>query len=290
MARPVVDQDVTGGIMAGLGLRVLSAAVMIPIALYCLVNGGQAFAILVLLAALAMIGEWHRLIGNRLWGFSHIVISILTAVVIACGSYGYFSAALFLMGLVAIFALIFSWRGSAGQRRSAVLGVIYICLPCLALLWLRLHSHAGLAGTFWLFGLVWAADTGAYFTGRIVGGPKLAPKLSPKKTWAGLAGGITASAIFGLAIHQVLAPVVSFNWVWVIVATIAIALVAELGDLVESGVKRAFSVKDTSNLIPGHGGVLDRLDSMLFAAPVMAAVLWFSEGGSVVELIGYYAG
>jgi len=120
---------------------------------------------------------------------------------------------------------------------------------------------------FWLFCVVWATDTGAYFAGRSIGGPKLIPSISPNKTWAGLLGGMVAAAIAGGlvgAINPVL-PALALAGLAGIVA-----VVSQAGDFTESALKRAFGVKDASQIIPGHGGVLDRLDGLLFAAPFVA--------------------
>jgi phosphatidate cytidylyltransferase len=128
---------------------------------------------------------------------------------------------------------------------------------------------------FWLFAVVWATDTAAYISGRLIGGPKLAPRFSPNKTWAGLIGGALAAALVGVIAATLMgdAPMPSMA-----LASAGLAVVAQAGDLVESALKRRFGVKDASTLIPGHGGVLDRLDGMLFAAPVFVALMMWTGG------------
>ncbi len=155
-------------------------------------------------------------------------------------------------------------------RLWPTLAVPYIGLPCLAVLWLRYDAATGTALVYWLLASIWATDTGAYVVGRTVGGPKLAPRISPKKTWSGLIGGVAAAAIAGgLTAWAVELPrPVVFGLI-----SGMIGAWSQVGDLSESAVKRHFGVKDSSNLIPGHGGFLDRLDGLLFAAPVAAAAV-----------------
>ena len=141
----------------------------------------------------------------------------------------------------------------------------------LAAVWLRADSGAGRLAVLWLFAVIWATDTGAYFTGRTLGGPKLAPRLSPGKTWAGVAGGMAAACLAGLAA----ATVADFGPVWALVlASAVLSLVGQGGDLAISGMKRHFDAKDSGHIIPGHGGVLDRLDSTVASVLLLAALLF----------------
>ncbi|MCH7931170.1 MAG: CDP-archaeol synthase, partial [Proteobacteria bacterium] len=140
----------------------------------------------------------------------------------------------------------------------------------------RADETVGRETVFWLFAVVWATDVGAYFAGRGVGGPKLLPRISPGKTWAGLVGGVVCAALVGAAAAALLdlpshAPL--------ILVSALLAVVAQAGDLFESMVKRRFKAKDSGTLIPGHGGVLDRLDGLLAAAPVVAVITVFSGQG-----------
>src|SRR5262249_30221760 len=150
-------------------------------------------------------------------------------------------------------AAAFERRVSA---RWLALGVAYVGLPCLALTSIRAMLDGGLATLLWVLALVWATDTGAYAAARTIRGPKLAPKIRPTRSWAGLLGGMVAAALVGL----VAAVWLSVASVWLVVLLSAgLAIVEQAGDLFESGVKRHFGVKDSGNLIPGHGGVLDRV-------------------------------
>jgi phosphatidate cytidylyltransferase len=136
----------------------------------------------------------------------------------------------------------------------------------LALLVLR-ESPDGLLLAFWAMALVWATDIGAFFAGRAIGGPKLMPAVSPNKTWAGLIGGVLGAGLFALALT-------SWGLPWPLVfATPVLAVVAQGGDLYESWLKRRAGVKDSSNILPGHGGVLDRLDGLVPVAPIAALLV-----------------
>ena len=165
-------------------------------------------------------------------------------------------------------------------RTSAIVaGLAYVGIAEAALLWLRADPAAGRANLLFLVAIVWACDIGAYLVGRLVGGPRLAPRISPGKTWSGALGGLMAAIAVGLAAAHFM-PEAGAMWQAAAVAA-GIALVAQAGDLFESFVKRRLEVKDSSHIIPGHGGLFDRLDGLLAAAPV-AASLAFCLGPGVV--------
>ena len=156
------------------------------------------------------------------------------------------------------------------------LGVFYATLPLLAFLWLRYQSADGRDLIFWLLFVVWATDIGAYAAGRLIGGPKLAPSISPKKTWAGLLGGMACAALLGVVLSLFYE---SVNGAKLALFGAVLAVVAQVGDLFESGVKRHFNVKDSSGLIPGHGGLLDRIDGLISVSLAVAAFELFSRTG-----------
>jgi phosphatidate cytidylyltransferase len=180
--------------------------------------------------------------------------------------------------LIAVGALILAWewhRLCAGRVAWLAGGVIYIVVPSWALLYLRADSAAGAVTVFWLLAVVWAADTGAYAFGRWLGGPKMSPAISPKKTWSGLLGGIGSAGVVG-GVTAMLLEKQSFLWLagW----SAGIGALSQAGDLAESWVKRHFGVKDTSGIIPGHGGLFDRVDGLLAAAVAVAVITAVGKG------------
>ena len=177
------------------------------------------------------------------------------------------------MGLIfgaAIFVAIVTRKARLG------FGIAYVAFPAIALLFLREQPN-GLLLALWTLATVWVTDIGAYFAGRAIGGPKLAPAISPNKTWAGLIGGVVAAALLGAAMHQAYGLPLRLT-----LASPFLAVVAQAGDLFESWLKRRAGVKDSGNILPGHGGVLDRLDGLVPVAPIAAVLVLVHVG----ELIG----
>lgn len=179
----------------------------------------------------------------------------------------FFSAKLFLVFVIAMAILMtIEWidmiKNSADEKRWRVIGFFYILIPLYAVYQLRLIS---VDIVFWMFSIIWVTDIFAFFSGRIFGGKKLAPNISPNKTWSGLAGGLIASAVIGL----ISSAVFSGGVIFFVISSILLSLIEQISDLVESKFKRIFGVKDSGNIIPGHGGVLDRLDGMMFTAPAL---------------------
>ena len=251
-----------------LALRVVTGVALIAVALVALSLGGIVFWLLATLAGLLMMAEWADLNGvsirhKRLALYSLFVPLALMSP-LGAGP-GFLS--LGLLAGAAFFIVIIT------NRRELALGVVYCGLPVLALLLIRrqhaagpdLSTWPGLIYTLWALALVWATDIGAYFAGRAIGGPKLAPRLSPNKTWAGLIGGVALASLLAVALHYQYGLPLRLT-----LATPVLAVLAQGGDLYESGLKRRAGVKDSGTLIPGHGGVLDRLDGVVPVAPVAA--------------------
>lgn len=259
-----------------LRLRILSALVMIPLALGALYIGSPAFDLLVLAAAMAMTWEWTRLVhGGRFApaGWITLAAAIATVVLVAADVGGWAFLAIVLGGIGAGFAARLG--GDGRGMLWAVFGVFYICLPAAAILWLRSSTVDGFGTVAWLFAVVWASDIGAYFAGSAIGGPRLAPAISPNKTWAGAAGGAILAAVAG----GVIAGLLDVADIWMPAAAgIALSLAAQAGDLFESRIKRMFGAKDAGTLIPGHGGVLDRVDGLVAAAPAVVLLDWLTGG------------
>lgn len=247
-------------------LRIVSAAVMLPLAAAAVWLGGWVFAALVSVATALMYWEWQGLCGEK--GHAAQGLAAVCAFGILFSVWPGLWAAIVVAVLTGIF--LFLGTSSAGHRAFRTAGFAYILLSCISLVWLRRLDPAGMETVIWLGVVVVMTDTCAFFTGKTIGGPKLAPKTSPKKTWAGLLGAIAGAAIGGAAVASVFhAPHI---------ATLGLmggifAVIAQLGDLLVSKAKRTFGVKDSSNLIPGHGGVLDRLDGFLSTSFAMAAIV-----------------
>lgn len=249
-----------------LTLRMASGAVLALVGLGAVHAGGGWFIALVGAVALLLVYEWDRIAEGNGLGLLAFVHGGFVMAALAFGVLDRFWLAFLLIALgTLVSALIAAGRG--GLRPWPVLVVAYVALPCLSMLWLRFEPQSGTGLTYWLLISIWATDTGAYAAGRTIGGPKLAPRISPKKTWAGLIGGVVAAMLAGgltAAAVELPRPLV-----FALVSGL-IGAWSQIGDLAESALKRHFGVKDSSNLIPGHGGFLDRLDGLLFAAPVAA--------------------
>lgn len=252
-----------------LKVRILSALVLLPVALGSIYLGGIVYTGLILLAVLVAQAEWVRLVAPGAVGWIHgAALAALILEAFAVLLFGFLAG----IGVVVAAALVLVILiGSAGAKGGIGIaaGVVYIGTTMAATLWLRAVPEIGLGLTCFLFAAVWATDIGAYGTGRSIGGPKLARRLSPNKTWSGLIGGMISAAIAGVLVA------VGFGAGFPIVAALlaaCLALIAQLGDLGESALKRRAGVKDSGALIPGHGGVLDRIDGLMSAAPALA--LW----------------
>ncbi len=160
------------------------------------------------------------------------------------------------------------WRMRPGMTATLAAGWAYMLLGAFSLYWLRGDALVGLIDVLFLLAIVWSSDIGAYMAGRVLGGPKLAPSISPGKTWSGAIGGLVCAMLVGLAISRATVPG-PLSHALLVAGVLSVA--SQLGDLLESGLKRHYGVKDSSRLIPGLGGVLDVLDSPLLAAPAA----WF---------------
>lgn len=181
------------------------------------------------------------------------------------------------LSIIAFFMAI-EWRGIIRRHHSRkiawrITACVYICTFFFSLLWLRSFPH-GSNVLLWLMITVWSADTAAFGTGTLIGGPKFAPKISPSKTWSGFCGAVCASFLIGLALVSYF-PIQ--NHLVFIATTVLLGALAQLSDLLESWVKRKAGIKDSGCLIPGHGGILDRTDSFILTAPTLALLLFFFE-------------
>jgi phosphatidate cytidylyltransferase len=251
-------------------MRVVAALVLAPLAIAIAYAGGWLWTALVTLAVIGLYVEWLTIVG--LGRERRLVVSGVVALAFAglCLAAGRIDAALVAVavGLIVVAAI-------APERRNwAATGFFYAAAAEIASVLVRLDAAKGFVALVFVLLIVWVTDIGGYFAGRGIGGPKLWPRVSPKKTWAGAIGGFVASLVvaagFGLFGLGQSGPLLMLG------ATLSV--VSQFGDLFESAVKRRFGVKDSSHIIPGHGGVLDRLDGFV-AAVVLAAIFGFLRGG-----------
>lgn len=255
--------------------RAVSGVVMGVVAVAAVAWGGILFSAIVAAGAIAALREWHRLVSPGYFLRELIPTGLATIAVVWLAHIPDGVAP----ALVAILLGAGSAALLASFRRPAKLwpipwhglGAFYVGLPALAFVLLRDEPRGALL-VGGLFVAVWTADTGALFFGRLIGGPKLAPDLSPNKTWAGFLGGTLAAGAGEALYVGLLGGAVPRGAAF----GIFLALAGHCGDLFESWVKRQFRAKNTGRLIPGHGGMLDRIDSLLFAAPACAALIFLS--------------
>jgi phosphatidate cytidylyltransferase len=264
MTAPIKDTATEGPAPAGgdLGTRVLSALVLAPVVLAAVWFGGWLFAALLAVASVLMALELSALLFGAASLRKAALLSFTAVAAVALASAGLAPAALAAGAAGLAFALAArSWTRE--PLWPAAVAYSYLILPLVALIWLRADPDLGLAVVVWLLAVVWAIDICAYFAGRFIGGPKLAPSISPKKTWAGLLGGMAGAVVVAVA---------ASIWIGsgsaVILAFIAagLTILEQAGDFAESAMKRRAGVKDSGTLIPGHGGILDRVDGLVTVA------------------------
>ena len=243
-----------------------------------IVWGIWPFALLAAAAVVLLAIEWRHLmtahIDVKTGNLAAVAACVVALLVLVLGTLGLYQPALIVMIVGAALAVLLAKMVGASAIWASA-GVVYLSLPMLAMVWLRAVPQVGLTMLLWLFFVVWATDIMAYFVGRQIGGRRLAPSISPGKTWAGLWGGMAGAAVVGAAFALLVGP---FRLLPSIILAAGLACVAQFGDLVESALKRQAGVKDSGGLIPGHGGLFDRLDGLLFAAPVLALVALIAEG------------
>ncbi len=274
----------SGG-FADLKTRIMSAIVMIALSVGTLVAGGPVFTLFWIAAAVAIVWEWQALIGGgrRRPRFFSAAAALAVAGGFAAQLWPERAAAVILCG-----ALVVALLADRGLRVWAGAGVVYAGALELAICAIKppfpplIESQASARAIVWLFAVVWGTDVMAYFGGRLIGGPKLWPRVSAGKTWSGTLVGVASGALLGLAValFRAQAPV---SIAPILACGLVAAAFAQAGDLLESSIKRRFGVKDSSRLIPGHGGVMDRLDGFVAAALFVAALGAVRAWPSVAE-------
>jgi phosphatidate cytidylyltransferase len=255
-----------------LALRVCSALVLVPVALAVAYAGGVLFALFWSAAAIGTLWEWVSLLaGSRRRATVSVgAASLVAAVVLVSGRHVAAALAVLVIGAGAAAAL------APSQRRAWVAaGIAYCGALALAPIILRGDAASGFLAIIYLFAIVWGTDTAAFFIGRAIGGAKLMPQVSPGKTWSGAFAGVAAAILLG----AIVAAISGLARIWTIaVLAAALSVVAQVGDLFESFLKRKFGAKDSGRIIPGHGGLMDRLDGFV-AAGLVAVLLGIARGG-----------
>ncbi len=257
--------------MHGVLVRIISAVALAVPVLMIVHVGTPLFETMVAVSAMVLSWEWFGMCGGgqpRAVGLLLGAVLLLGVITVAGAGIG---AAL---GVLAAGVLAVGLLSRGHPWVTA--GVLYLGLPCAAVVWLRNDPELGYNLVFWLMAVVWAADIGAYAAGRMIGGPKLAPTISPNKTWAGLIGGVGLAALVSIVFARIaghsdplLAPAA---------LGALLGVVSQAGDLGESWVKRRFGVKDASGLIPGHGGLLDRVDALMAGIVLVSCLAAAGEG------------
>lgn len=275
----------SGRELSNLQVRIISALVLAAVVLALTWYGGMAFRLLSAAIGAAMLYEWLTMAkasseaNNRMVAWSALG---LVLVLLLLGYPAWMCFALLAVGAVSTAS--HALKAAVGQWPAA--GVLYAALSALSLALLRGSDLAGLKAILFLFAVVWATDIAAYFVGRAVGGPKLAPSISPGKTRSGAVGGAVGGVVAGVAMAAALG---GANLAFIAALALALSVVSQAGDLFESWVKRRHGAKDSSKLIPGHGGVMDRVDGLVAAAFALYLIGAVS-GGLDNPAAGLFAG
>ena len=254
--------------------RVAAAVAMGGLAVATAWIGGFIFAVFWWFASIVVLWEWQRLVGGARLAERVAVGGLLVALAALFALHNSILGAIaaLVLGTVAV-----GWLAGRREGIWAAAGVLYAGALVASVVLLRISPRFGLAAVLWLFAVVWGADIAAYFAGRLIRGPRLWPSVSPGKTWAGAIVGALAGAVLGLTLAAWTNRLAALFWLGV-----ATAIVSELGDLFESALKRRFGVKDSSSLIPGHGGLMDRLDAFVAASLFAAVVAGLNSRGSFI--------
>ena len=266
---------------SNLFLRIVSALVLAPVVLAAIFYGNPAYDVLMAVLGALMAWEWQQMLADKK-NYVGISLTLMSAMIVFLTSVN----PVLVLGIIAFFALFLYVK--TGKELLLSFGAFYIGIPLLSMMYIAYFSDSGSGDLnysymyiLWLLFVVWATDVGGYVFGKSIGGPKLVPKISPNKTWAGLLGGMLFSAAitygFVITMNHYYGSMLSMKFL--VLSSVALAFISQVGDIFESKIKRYLNIKDSSNLIPGHGGIFDRVDGLLFAAPVVALFVLLSNMG-----------
>ena len=268
------DHPLRAGALRGseLALRVCSALVLVPLAIGTAYLGGWPFALFWGAAAIGVLWEWSSLVARHEQFSALLAGGASLALAVVLVATGHVLPALIVVAMGALGAASLT----LAERRTWVAGgIAYAGVLAIGPIILRSDGEQGFLAVLFLFAIVWTTDIGAYFVGRVLGGPKLLPRVSPNKTWAGAIGGLLASVVVAVVVAKMAALTSLFA---LAMLAVVLSVLAQAGDLFESFLKRRFDAKDSSHLIPGHGGLMDRLDGFVTAS-VAAVIIGLARGG-----------
>jgi phosphatidate cytidylyltransferase len=256
-------------------LRATTAVALALPAAAALLLGSPYLPVFVGIIAVVMAWEWVRVTGAAAFGVTGVILAAALAGAVAIAALGHFAWAYAVVLVAAPLVYAAARLDTRAPALPVATGALYVGIPALSLLWLYERPDYGRWLVIWLIAVVIANDVAAYFVGRAVGGPKLAPRISPGKTWSGASGGIAGALVAGVVIGKAagLAPLPMLA-----VGAVLLAAISQIGDLLESAVKRAYRVKDTGQILPGHGGMMDRVDGIVAALAAAALVIWIGGG------------
>lgn len=264
-------------------VRALSALVLFPLVLGTVFFGNIPFLLMMVVVAAISVHEWGRMTLSDKQGsickfIAPAAIFCSAATVAISGVFGNPASTIWLLLFFSAFIWSYNFAHQGASIKKFIIGIIYIVFAIEVMVWIRNFSPNGLFHTMTLILSVWACDTFAYISGKSIGGPKMAPKASPNKTWSGLLGGAFGSATV-LAVLAFTYPDLTIGGFGVVVYFLlgfVLALFGQAGDILISIVKRHYGVKDTGNVIPGHGGILDRIDALILVAIILGTLIALS--------------
>lgn len=258
----------TGFFNAELKLRIVSAVILAVLVLWVTWIGGYTFELFWAVVGLLVFYEFTRIVSDRISIPLRLVAAIMLLIVFAAW-FTIDKTTAYMMAAVS-FSTIATWESLTKRSFWVPMAMVYAFLPFFAMSEIRGISVIGLIAITILFACVWGADIFAYIFGRLIGGPKLAPRISPKKTWAGFFGSLFGAVLLSfLVVHATSQQTSNEFWIYILI----VAIISQIGDLVISVIKRKFNVKDTGKIIPGHGGVLDRIDGLIPAGIALWIIL-----------------
>ncbi len=247
-------------------IRLLTTVIMVPVVVMLVMHSFTSIYLLALFGAALLSWEWASMVPNKKPAFYTATYLFVAATATILGSL----EAYIISGVLALLLVWFKSKGEK-HRKLLLLGIPYISIGFWAVI--EIYTLYGYQVVLWFLFMVWGVDIGGYVFGSLLKGPKLAPKISPNKTWAGLFGGMILAMAVSYGVCWFFDAADWSNAQYYVYMSAMLAIIAQVGDLIESAIKRHLGLKDSSNMIPGHGGIFDRIDGLIFAAPFTVLLL-----------------